>query len=206
VGQDTHQHFVVLAFIFACRQGRPEMPFEAREHRFGMSTATIPALGEATMQLGTIPPLRLLHRKAARVEFDRREPNAKLFPRKDVIMLAVVSGISKETIEIEVRCRLPHSGRKIRRIMAGTAPERDTSDQVRVGMGNSRQFGPSRMGRKLVALRSSCVMAADMTGLKAGRVNGTFGFGVDQAALACAVEDGRKESVEAPFFKSFCAT
>ena len=157
------------------------------------------------MQLSPVAPPRPPSWKAAGIEFDRGEPDTEFFPGKDVIVFAVVSGISEEAVEVKVRRGLPHGRREVRRILAGASPESDSGNQVGVGVADGGQLGPTRMGGRLIALSSARVVPTDMTSLESRRINGAFGFAVDQAALACAVEDGSHELLKAPFFRSFCS-
>ncbi len=205
MGQDPQEHFTVLAFVLASRQRRSEMPFESGENRFGVGSATVATIGKTTMHLGAVFALWPLSPGPAGIQLDCGQTDVEFLAGQDMVVLAIVSGVGEKTIDVKIGGRLSQGWGEVRRILAGAASQTDPGDQMRLGMRDGGNLGPRYLLEWLTVMTARGVVAADVAGLEAGGIDGAFGLVIDQATFSGAVEDRRKESSEALFFRSFCS-
>ncbi len=189
MGQDPQEHFTVLAFVLASRQRRSEMPFESGEHRFGVGSATVAAIGKTTIHLGAVFAFGLLFFKPSRIQLDSGQTDAEFLAGQDVIVLAIVSGVGQKAIDVKIPGCLPQGRGEVGRILAGTASQVDPGDQVRGSMRHGGKLWPRCLFVRFGVATAYGVVAADVAGLQAGGIDSAFGFIVDQPPLAGAVED-----------------
>lgn len=114
--------------------------------------------------------------------------------------LAVECRVREDPIQLNPASRSAKSGGEAGSIVAGSVADMAPDPQIRVRVAHHRQLRPERTSKPLGIGPLVEVVEARVPNLEAGRVNGSRGTIVDQAALAGGGEYSSEQSTESPFF------
>ena len=135
------------------------------------------------------------------VEGDHGAVDAQLFAAQLVVVLGVIAFVRQDPVWMEIRPRLSHGCRALRRGLAEAGADHDPGDQVAGRMGDGRELGPTCPPASPGVLAPSVLaIGADVMGFQAGGVDSGFGIPVDQATGTGPGEASGQEVMESPFF------
>ena len=199
MSQNSHQTLRLPGSSRSRRQGRTQAAFVLRERALRVPTTAVELCGKAVVHPSAVQGFRPAAPFAPVVDGNHDRTDAKLFAADAVVAFGVVSRVAHQAVDRRVTDGLRDGRHEVRRIVAGAAPHARGGDQMTGMVGDGGQLGITP-----VAFHSAGTgqkVTADVVALQAGRVNGRFRLGLDQAALRGNAENSFEESVKSPFLR-----
>ncbi len=181
MGQNAEEAFTYLSRVLASPQDRSQSAFVTRDDTLGMRAVRIYKPMKVSFHLATVFAFGPSSTAAALVERNDGRADAEFFAAETMIVLGIVTGIGEQAIPVEVLGGLPHGGRKLRRILAGSRRNQCGGDQVCAGVTDEGEFGPSAPPKTPIA-HTRYVVGAGVGRSHPGGIDSTFWTCVDQAA------------------------
>lgn len=199
--QYSQEAFTFLRGIRSGAQGGTQESFVAREGAFHLPTVVVCLFRKVPFHFASVRGFRPPAAGASGIQGNHGGANTELVLAQTVVVLAVIAGIRQHAVKRHVGARADHGLGKLGRVVAGS-PCHDYADEKVAGrMANHRQFRPGQTTEPLVSFALN-VISTGVSALQACGVHRRLGSPVDQADLACALENGSKQIVKSPFFSS----
>ena len=202
MGEDVDLAVVLTGDVCAGTERGADSALQARNGAFDLPPLGVLAPGEVQLHRTSVG--RLGHRVgvAARVDGDDGLGYAELFAAVAVMGLGIVGAVGQQSADADAGGRLVDGRQEVGRVVLRSEPDHQGGDQVRGVLGHDRQLRPGPM-----TLQTACAvqeMAADVMALQPRGVDRSGQGRSDQAAAACASEQGIQEAVEPPFSSRRC--
>lgn len=208
---DAQDLFTALGARAVRGERRAQPPLVAAEAALGVPALPVERARKAPPQGAPVGRHRPAMAHVARIELDDRAAEAQGLPAEAMVVLGIIGRIRQRGIEPEQGGRLPHGGRKIRRILRGASARNGAKDEVRVRLDDRGELGPrpATMARAFALARAHAIILADVPRFEPGSVDGDDRPRRDQARATGAGDDGVLRPTEGPPFsasaKSRCA-
>jgi hypothetical protein len=204
VNQNPQQTFSFLRRLSARSQGLAKQAFVARDTAFDLPTLSKQPVGKAPPKLSSVLAPRYLSKPISRVQLNDCRPNPKSLTAQAMIVLPVVTAVSKNTINRQQRCSLHNDRHKIRGILARALAGMCTHNQMRTGEQCNCQFWPNAMPKNGLVL-ASFKIPADMSCLQPCPIHRYFRRGFNQAMSTGKLDSASQQRFKAPFFRKRCS-
>lgn len=192
--------FTDLGVPATCSQGRAEDALTLRECALDLPTLPEQAAEVQSLHRTAIGRPRPAAAGIPAVQSDGGLGDAQSLTAESVIVLAIVTGVAKQSVPAHSAGRRGDGFTELRRVLTRPLGDHDRDEQVATRVADRRQLGPAEAEEPPVP-RPQDVRARGVTALEAGCVDGGFRLAAESAEALGARDDGGKESCDPPFFK-----
>jgi hypothetical protein len=202
MGNDSEAIFGFAGVGCPAVQRRPEPSLVLGEGTLDMPSMAIKPVEEAAPHLATVFRAGPATAGVAGVERDQGRTDAQSLAGQPMVVLTVEAGIGQQAIDRQAAGGLLQTGGEFAGVAAGTPAERGRGPQVGAGMTDHGQLGPMMPDIGIKPLAADDEMTRNVVVVQTGGIDAGFGSLFDQAACVGNIENGGKEGIESPFFRS----
>ena len=186
MSKNSEQTFIFLRYPTARAERCSQTSFMPRKSAFDLPTLSINATEKAFFHLTTV----FCYRPFQRVALANRNhcgADAQGFATQNMIRLRIVSGIAQNLIPRCLRYRLVQNGSKLRRVVRRPQADNSPRQQMALSVTGNGQFRPWKSSKTLTSTPD--IVAADMTGFHAGRIDDKPRVFINEFALMGSTEN-----------------